>query len=62
MIPLGSSADLNPIGSISKVDLVRFITWSVKNFDMPVLEDFIHAIPTAELEPITADYVGVSMA
>ncbi|KAI0418153.1 glutamine-dependent NAD(+) synthetase [Xylaria grammica] len=52
-----SSADINPIGSISKVDLVRFITWSVKNFDMPVLEDFIHAIPTAELEPITSDYV-----
>ncbi|OAA79392.1 glutamine-dependent NAD(+) synthetase synthase [Akanthomyces lecanii RCEF 1005] len=52
-----SSADLNPIGSISKVDLVRFITWAVKNFDMPVLEDFITAIPTAELEPITADYV-----
>ncbi|KAJ8109410.1 hypothetical protein ONZ43_g6141 [Nemania bipapillata] len=24
---------------------------------MPVLEDFIHAIPTAELEPITSDYV-----
>ncbi|KAG6292087.1 glutamine-dependent NAD(+) synthetase [Claviceps purpurea] len=52
-----SSADINPIGSISKVDLVRFITWSVKNLDMPVLEDFIHAIPTAELEPITSDYV-----
>ncbi|KAI1366300.1 glutamine-dependent NAD(+) synthetase [Xylaria arbuscula] len=52
-----SSADINPIGSISKVDLGRFITWSVKNFDMPVLEEFIHAIPTAELEPITSDYV-----
>jgi NAD+ synthase (glutamine-hydrolysing) len=24
---------------------------------MPVLEEFIHAIPTAELEPITEDYV-----
>ncbi|OAA66733.1 glutamine-dependent NAD(+) synthetase synthase [Niveomyces insectorum RCEF 264] len=52
-----SSADINPIGSISKVDLVRFITWSVTNLDMPVLEAFIHAVPTAELEPITADYV-----
>ncbi|KJZ76907.1 Glutamine-dependent NAD(+) synthetase [Hirsutella minnesotensis 3608] len=52
-----SSADLNPIGSISKVDLKRFIGWAAENFDMPILEDFIHAIPTAELEPITADYV-----
>lgn len=52
-----SSADISPIGSISKVDLIRFITWSVKNFDMPVLRDFIHATPTAELEPITSDYV-----
>lgn len=53
-----SSADLNPIGSISKVDLVRFITWAAKNFDMPILDDFVTAIPTAELEPITADYVS----
>ncbi|KAF5021846.1 hypothetical protein F66182_6103 [Fusarium sp. NRRL 66182] len=52
-----SSADLNPIGSISKSDLKRFIAWAGKNFDMPVLEEFIHATPTAELEPITADYV-----
>ncbi|KAG7436735.1 Glutamine-dependent NAD(+) synthetase [Fusarium oxysporum f. sp. raphani] len=52
-----SSADLNPIGSISKTDLKRFIAWSAKSFDMPILEEFIHAIPTAELEPITEDYV-----
>ncbi|ATY64144.1 glutamine-dependent NAD(+) synthetase synthase [Cordyceps militaris] len=52
-----SSADVNPIGSISKVDLVSFITWAGKNFDMPVLDEFVTAVPTAELEPITADYV-----
>ncbi|KAM0247869.1 hypothetical protein ACHAQJ_009685 [Trichoderma viride] len=52
-----SSADLNPIGSISKSDLKRFIAWASKSYDMPVLEDFIHAIPTAELEPITENYV-----
>jgi len=27
---------------------------------MPILKDFIEAIPTAELEPITADYVRPS--
>lgn len=52
-----SSADLNPIGSISKSDLKRFIAWASKNFDLPILEEFIHAIPTAELEPITENYV-----
>ncbi|KAB5580566.1 hypothetical protein GE09DRAFT_1082730 [Coniochaeta sp. 2T2.1] len=52
-----SSADINPIGSISKTDLKRFIAWAASSFDMPVLEEFIHAVPTAELEPITADYV-----
>ncbi|KAK6704934.1 glutamine-dependent NAD(+) synthetase [Fusarium graminearum] len=52
-----SSADVNPIGSVSKTDLKRFIAWSAKSFNMPILEEFIHATPTAELEPITADYV-----
>lgn len=52
-----SSADINPIGSISKVDLKRFIAWASKDFEMPILLDFLDAIPTAELEPITANYV-----
>ncbi|KAH8690888.1 hypothetical protein BGW36DRAFT_306121 [Talaromyces proteolyticus] len=51
-----SSADINPIGSISKVDLKRFISWASTNFDMPILKDFIDATPTAELEPITSDH------
>ncbi|KAH8434574.1 glutamine-dependent NAD(+) synthetase [Aspergillus melleus] len=52
-----SSADLNPIGSISKVDLKKFIAWSRDSFDLPILHDFLSATPTAELEPITATYV-----
>ncbi|KAJ5223718.1 hypothetical protein N7468_008260 [Penicillium chermesinum] len=52
-----SSADLNPIGSISKVDLKRFIGWAAHSFDLPILEEFIHATPTAELEPRTATYI-----
>ncbi|EXA50769.1 NAD+ synthase (glutamine-hydrolysing) [Fusarium oxysporum f. sp. pisi HDV247] len=52
-----SSADLNPLGAISKRDLKSFISWAAKNFDMPILEEFIHATPTAELEPITENYV-----
>lgn len=52
-----SSADVNPIGGISKSDLKRFIAYAKVAFDMPVLEEFLDATPTAELEPITHDYV-----
>ncbi|KAJ5267161.1 hypothetical protein N7478_009969 [Penicillium angulare] len=52
-----SSADINPIGSISKTDLKRFIGWAAKDFGIPILVDFLDAVPTAELEPITANYV-----
>ncbi|KAI5294424.1 glutamine-dependent NAD(+) synthetase [Ascosphaera acerosa] len=52
-----SSADINPIGSIDKSDLKRFIAWAEKEFDLPCLHDFLTAIPTAELEPITENYV-----
>jgi NAD+ synthase (glutamine-hydrolysing) len=52
-----SSGDVNLIGSISKVDLVKFLRWAKTDFKLPILQDFIDATPTAELEPITADYV-----
>ncbi|KAK4462904.1 hypothetical protein QBC42DRAFT_266951 [Cladorrhinum samala] len=47
----------NPIGAIDKADLKRFIAWAEKNFDLPCLHDFLTAVPTAELEPITENYV-----
>lgn len=52
-----SSADLNPIGGISKTDLKSFIRWAETAFDLPILREFIEATPTAELEPITENYV-----
>ncbi|KAK7952915.1 carbon-nitrogen hydrolase [Apiospora saccharicola] len=52
-----SSADINPIGSIDKSDLKRFIKWAVKDFGIPCLQEFLDATPTAELEPITSEYV-----
>ncbi|KAB8349479.1 hypothetical protein FH972_023506 [Carpinus fangiana] len=51
-----SSADLNPIGAISKIDLKRFIAWAEQTFELPILSSFLHATPTAELEPITGTY------
>ncbi|TKW52135.1 Glutamine-dependent NAD(+) synthetase [Colletotrichum tanaceti] len=50
-------ADINPIGSIDKADLKRFIAWAEKDFSIPCLHDFLTAVPTAELEPISETYV-----
>lgn len=51
-----SSADVNPIGGVSKGDLKRFLIWASTAFPYPTLRDVVAAKPTAELEPITADY------
>ena len=47
-----SSADINPIGSISKNDLKRFIVYAEEKFDLDILREFVEATPTAELIPI----------
>ncbi|KAM3070610.1 glutamine-dependent NAD(+) synthetase, variant 2 [Clarireedia jacksonii] len=54
-----SSADINPIGGISKTDLKRFILWASKpeTFGLGLLHEFLDAPPTAELEPLTDTYV-----
>ncbi|TAQ88217.1 hypothetical protein B7494_g3469 [Chlorociboria aeruginascens] len=49
-----SSADLAPLGSISKNDIKRFQRWARDKWDLPILTDFIEAIPTAELLPLSA--------
>ncbi|KII85887.1 hypothetical protein PLICRDRAFT_44308 [Plicaturopsis crispa FD-325 SS-3] len=57
-----SSADINPIGGISKTDLKRFIAYAQDAFDLPILGSFLDAVPTAELEPITENYVQADEA
>ncbi|ORY78946.1 hypothetical protein BCR37DRAFT_98573 [Protomyces lactucae-debilis] len=60
-----SSADINPIGGISKTDLKAFIHYAasapeftlIDGTPFSLLDGFITAVPTAELEPITKDYV-----
>ncbi|KAF2842686.1 glutamine-dependent NAD(+) synthetase [Patellaria atrata CBS 101060] len=52
-----SSADINPIGGISKTDLKGFIAYAQEHYDLPILEGFLSAVPTAELEPISETYV-----
>ena len=51
-----SSADLNPIGGISKTDLRRFLRWAEDHLGYDALIEVVEAPPTAELEPITETY------
>lgn len=50
-----SSADLNPIGSISKTDLRSFILYCFESFKLNSLKPIYDAPPTAELEPLSND-------
>jgi NAD+ synthase (glutamine-hydrolysing) len=52
-----SSADINPIGAISKTDLRRFLRWAAVHLGYTSLNDVLKAPPTAELEPITETYM-----
>lgn len=54
-----SSADINPIGGIAKGDLKKFLLYAAKQYEYPALADVVAAAPTAELEPITAEYKQV---
>jgi len=50
-----SSADINPIGGVSKTDLRRMLAWAQTEFPLPILQSFLDATPTAELRPISTD-------
>jgi NAD+ synthase (glutamine-hydrolysing) len=47
-----SSADINPIGGISKKDLKSFVFYCVEKFNFSSLITIMGARPTAELEPL----------
>ncbi|KAK8960051.1 hypothetical protein KSP40_PGU018732 [Platanthera guangdongensis] len=51
-----SSADINPIGSVSKQDLRSFLKWAAVHLNYPSLAEIEAAPPTAELEPIRSNY------
>ncbi|KAJ1675616.1 glutamine-dependent NAD(+) synthetase [Spiromyces aspiralis] len=46
-----SSADINPIGGISKTDLRKYIAYCAEHFSLPHLKEFLAATPSAELVP-----------
>jgi len=47
-----SSADINPIGGISKTDLKSFLKLARTRFNLSALDSILAAPPTAELEPL----------
>lgn len=47
-----SSADLNPIGGISKVDLKQLLAWAARERGYTALDEIAAAPPTAELRPL----------
>uniref|UniRef100_A0A3Q3S4G5 Glutamine-dependent NAD(+) synthetase n=1 Tax=Mastacembelus armatus TaxID=205130 RepID=A0A3Q3S4G5_9TELE len=53
-----SSADINPIGGISKTDLKNFLIYCVEQFQLTALRRILAAPPTAELEPLTDGQVS----
>ncbi|XP_074523390.1 glutamine-dependent NAD(+) synthetase [Halichoeres trimaculatus] len=53
-----SSADINPIGGISKNDLKSFLLYCVEQFQITALRGILAAPPTAELEPLTDGQVS----
>ena len=48
-----SSADVNPIGGISKTDLKSFLRHARGLHGLSALDDIMAAPPTAELEPLS---------
>lgn len=50
-----SSADLNPIGAISKGDLKKMLIWASNAYGWDVLAEVADAPPTAELRPLSDD-------
>jgi NH3-dependent NAD+ synthetase len=57
-----SSADVNPIGAVSKRDLRAFIGHAAGVYAWPALLDILHAAPTAELRPIVRSATGGARA
>eukprot|EP00474_Spongospora_subterranea_P003759 CRZ04217.1 hypothetical protein [Spongospora subterranea] len=51
-----SSADINPIGGISKTDLRKFLLWAKSSMGYESLQSILDAPPSAELQPISESY------
>ncbi|XP_014255127.1 probable glutamine-dependent NAD(+) synthetase [Cimex lectularius] len=52
-----SSADINPIGGISKTDLKSFLKYAKDKFHLPAIESILKAPATAELLPLAEGHL-----
>ena len=50
-----SSADVNPIGGMSKGDLKKMLLYASDKHQLPALREIATAVPTAELRPTEGD-------
>ncbi|CAG9323153.1 unnamed protein product [Blepharisma stoltei] len=48
-----SSADINPIGGVSKIDLRHFLLWASERYNYRSIIPILEATPTAELQPLS---------
>jgi NAD+ synthase (glutamine-hydrolysing) len=55
-----SSADINPIGGVSKADLRAFLELAAGRYGLPALRDIVAAPPTAELQPPAPGAAGAA--
>ena len=55
-----SSADINPIGSICKNDLYKFLRWGAEHMGYTSLFAIANAPASAELEPVTKEHKQIS--
>ena len=53
-----SSADINPIGSLSKVQMIKFLKWAAANKNMPTLATIAACAPSAELQPLISNTIN----
>ena len=55
-----SSADINPIGSFSKIRLKEFLAYFQQVHKFDIISEILVAIPTAELRPLDKDEIAQS--
>jgi len=55
-----SSADVNPIGGISKSDLKMFLRYFKNKYSLSSIDGIMNATPTAELEPLVDGHIAQS--
>ena len=46
--------DIAPLGAVSKTDAKKFLNWAQEKWNLLIINEFLTAVPTAELLPLSA--------